>query len=85
MPQDQEQQMTLEQIEAHLQSSNLEQFNQQQPGAEAQDLSAQLKKVCGVYKAVKPVLQVVANFPLLPAAIKNAIKTFMSVLNTICP
>ena len=83
MEQRQEPQMTLEQIEAHIKSANLDQFNQ--PQAQTQDLAAQLKKVCTVYKAIKPVLQVLVNFPLIPASIKNAIKTFMSVMNTICP
>lgn len=76
-------QMTLEQIEAHIKSANLEQFNQ--PHAQAQDLGAQLQKVCKVYKAIKPILQAVVSFPLIPGSIKNAIKTFLSVMNTICP
>ena len=83
MEQRQEQQMTLEQIEAHIKSSNLEQFNQ--PQAQTQDLSAKLKKACNVYKGIKPILQVLVAFPLIPASIKNALKTFVSVMDTICP
>ncbi len=83
MEQVQEPQMTLEQIEAHIKSANLEQFNQ--PHAQAQDLSAQLQKVCQIYKVIKPILQAVLSFPLIPSSIKNAIKTFVNVMNTICP
>lgn len=85
MAQDQEQQMTLEQIEAHLQSSNLEQFNEQQPGAQAQDITSQLQRICGAYRAIRPILNAVLNFPLIPASIKNALRAFMSVMNMICP
>lgn len=78
--------MTLEQIEAHIQSANLQQFEaKQQPGAQAEGLADQLKKVCSVYKAIRPVLKAVISFPLIPGSIKNAIRTFMSVLDTICP
>jgi hypothetical protein len=79
----QNQNMTLEQIESHIQSANLDQFNQPQAGAA--DLSAQLRKICGVYKAVRPVFNAVVSFPLIPGSIKNAIKTFMTVLDPICP
>ena len=80
-----EQNMTLEQIEAHIKSSNIEQFNQQQPSAQAQDITAQLQRVCGAYRAIRPVLNAVLGFPLIPGSIKTPLKTFMSVLNTICP
>ena len=81
-----EQNMTLEQIEAHIQSSNMEQFNQQQqPGAQAQDITAQLQRVCGAYRAIRPILNAVLGFPLIPGSIKTPLRTFMSVLNAICP
>lgn len=79
----QEPQMTLEQIETHIKSANLEQFNQ--PHAQAQDLGAQLQRVCQVYRGIRPILQAVVNFPLIPGSIKNAIRSFLSVMNTICP
>lgn len=84
--QHQEQPLTLEQIETHLKKANLEQYTHSaQAEAKAIDLGAQLKKICGVYRGVRPILQVVVNFPLIPASIKNALKTFMSVMDPICP
>jgi len=88
MAQEHEKQMTLEQIEAHIKAANLEQYEHQPAHAAAApqlDLAGQLKRICSVYKAIKPILQVVVNFPLIPSSIKNAIKTFMNVMNTICP
>jgi hypothetical protein len=79
----QDQNMTLEQIEAHIQSANLEQFNQPQAGTA--DISGQLKKVCTVYRSIRPVLNAVVNFPLIPGSIKAALKTFMTVLDPTCP
>jgi hypothetical protein len=84
----QDQQMTFEQIESHIKSANLEQYNKPQAegmvGAQ-QDLAGQLQKVCGIYRGIRPILQAIVNFPLVPASIRNAIKTFMSVMDTICP
>ncbi|MEO6733764.1 MAG: hypothetical protein ABIN01_21250 [Ferruginibacter sp.] len=87
-----EKQMTLEQIEAHIKAANFEQYDKPQAHAgtaaapaAALDLGAQLKRICAVYKGIKPILTVVVNFPLIPTSIKNAIKTFMSVMNSICP
>lgn len=84
-----EQQMTLEQIEAHIKQANIGQYDQAMQmhvsGKAALQPAAVLTNVCGVYKAIKPVLTVIVNFPLLPGAIKTAIRTFMSVMNSLCP
>ena len=82
--------MTLEQIEAHLKSANIEQYASQGEAkgvapAASLDLGATLKKICGVYRGIRPILVVVVNFPLIPASVKNAIRTFMSVMDPICP
>ena len=82
--------MTLEQIEAHIEKANLGQFAQPQGatrGADAKsiDLAAQLQRVCGIYRGIRPILQVIVNFPLIPESIKKAIRTFMSVMDGICP
>ncbi len=81
-----EQPMTLEQLEAHLKKANLDQFVQPQ-GAKgaAIDLGAQLQRICGIYRGIRPILQVIVNFPLIPESIKKAIRTFMSVMDGICP
>ncbi len=87
MAQNQEQ-MTLEQIESHIKSANLEQYDKPQARgvtAAQQDLTGQLQKICGIYKGIRPILQVISNFPIIPASIKNAIKTFMKVMDSICP
>lgn len=80
-------QMTLEQIEEHIKNANLEQYDK--PKAEGidvqQDLGDQLQNVCGIYRGVRPILKVVSTFPLIPKTIKNAVKMFMKVLDSICP
>jgi len=84
-----QQQMTLEQLEAHLKKGNIEQFATN-GGATAQTDAAAaapadvLKKICGAYKVIKPILTIVLNFPLIPSSVKNAIRTFMNIMNGIC-
>lgn len=86
MEQDQKQ-MTLEQIEEHLQNANLEQYDKPQAsGVDAQqDIGDQLQKICGIYRGIRPILEIISKFPLLPRSIRKAIKTFMTVLDSICP
>lgn len=90
MAQQQEPEMTLEQIEAHIESANLEQYDSLRAEGMAaagaqQDLSGQLQKVCGIYRGIRPVLKVLLSFPLIPGSIKKALKTFVNVMDSICP
>lgn len=78
---------TYEEIEKHLASVNLADF---QPGgkyhpAAGTSAAAAIPNVCPAYKMVKPILQAVVAFPLIPKKIKDAIKAFMSVLDVVCP
>lgn len=82
--------MTLEQIEAHIDAANLGQFVKPQAAVEdkaaaALDLGSVLKSVCGVYKGIRPVIQAVVDFVFTPAKIKEALTTFMKVMDQICP
>lgn len=79
--------LTFEEIEKHLEGYNLADF---QPGgkhhtAAAGGAAAAIPNVCPAYKMVRPILQAVVAFPLIPKKIKDAIKAFMSVLDIICP
>ncbi len=90
MAQVQEPQMTFEQIEAHIKKANLDQYDKPKPKAAAaagaqHALTDQLQKICGVYKGIRPILQAVVHFPLVPSSIKKALKTFMKVMDSICP
>lgn len=91
MAQQQEPEITLEQIEDHIKKANLEQYDDSRrtegmaaAGAQ-QDLAGQLQKVCGIYRGIRPVLKVLLNFPLIPGSIKKALKTFVNVMDSICP
>lgn len=79
--------MTLEQIEAHIQSANLDQYDKpQMEGIDAQqDLQAVLQRICKIYGVVKPILEAILNFPLIPASVKKALRIFMKVMDAICP
>ena len=83
-----QEQLTFEQIEAHIKSANLEQYDNPKAAVVAgapRDLAGELQKICGIYKGIRPILQAVSTFPLIPASIKNAIKAFMKVMDAICP
>ena len=81
--------MTFEQIDAHIKSANLSDF---QPGgakhfnaaAVASQPGTVMQKICAIYKVVRPILVVISNFPLIPAAWKAAVKTFIELMDSIC-
>ena len=78
---------TYEEIEKHLAKYDLAAFSPggaKHPGAAA-GAAAAIPNVCGAYAMVKPILQAVIAFPLVPKKIKDAIKAFMAVLDAICP
>ena len=80
--------MTFEEIEKHLDSFNLADFQsggKHHPGAAAGAKGLTIPNICPAYKMVKPILSAVLAFPLIPKKIKDAIKAFMSVLDAICP
>jgi hypothetical protein len=81
---------TFEEVDKHIQSADLSAF---QPGGKhhltAANLTANpaaaIPNVCGAYQVVKPILQLLANLPLIPKKWKDAIKAFQSVLDLLCP
>lgn len=79
--------MTFEQIEAHVKKADLSQY--EAAGAKgaggAQPHAMQLQQICGIYKIVRPILQAILVIPLIPESLKKPIRTFISVMNTICP
>jgi hypothetical protein len=79
--------MTLEELKAHIQQANLEQYTKRpeslSPGAR-QDIEDVLKTVCGVYKGIKPILGIIVSIPIIPPFITAALRTFMSVMDGVC-
>jgi hypothetical protein len=51
---------------------------------ETQNLSG-AASLCTIYKAVRPILVGISNFPLLPPTWKEAIRVFVNVLDSMCP
>lgn len=86
MEQDQKD-MSHEEILAHIEKANLDQYDKADfdAGGAQQDLASKMKQICAIYKGIRPVLSVIVNFPLIPSSIKNAIKKFMALMNSLCP
>ncbi len=82
---DQEKIWTLEEIESHLDKSNIEQYSTKSREAFGVKAIAASGNFCGIYKAVRPILVVITKFPLIPAKIKRAIEIFIQAADTICP
>lgn len=82
--------MNFEQINQHLASFDAKKF---QPGGELHFTAAAitanpgqvLQKICSLYKIIRPILVAISAFPLLPANWRAAIKTFITLLDTLCP
>lgn len=85
-----ENEITFEQINDHINKADLSIFK---TGGEKHFRSADVKtasgdvlqKVCSIYQVVRPVLQGILLIPFLPVKWKEAIKTFISLMDTLCP
>ena len=83
-------QITFEEINDHINKADLSQFKE---GAAkhfnaanvAADPSGVLQKVCSIYHVIKPILQGILLIPFIPAPWKEAIRTFIKLMDTLCP
>jgi hypothetical protein len=84
----QDKELTFEDVNRHFERVDLSTFqkggkNYFAPGAGA--TADVLQKVCSIYKIVRPFLVLVSNIPLIPAKWREAIKTFINLMDGICP
>ena len=84
----QDKKLTFEEVNKHFESVDLSAFHKGgrsyfAPGAGA--TADVLQKICSIYKIVRPFLVLVSNIPLIPAKWREAIKTFINLMDGICP
>lgn len=78
---------TFEEVDKHIQSADLKAFEvggKHHLTAAPPGIAIPVQ-VCAAYKIIKPILQLLLNVPFIPQTWKNAIRTFMQVLNVFCP
>lgn len=85
-----EKEMSFEEINAQIESIDLSEYEEGGKNYVAvadvrADASGVLSKICGLYKKIRPILVGISKFPLLPASWKGAIKTFIGLMDTLCP
>jgi hypothetical protein len=82
--------LNFEEVNAHFEKADLVPF---QKGGEkhftaataADNPAGTLQRICSIYKVVRPFLVLISNLPLIPAKWKEAIKTFIGLMDTLCP
>lgn len=81
---------TAEQVESHFE--NLDLSTMDAGGADhfsAADTQSKplevLGKVCSIYKKVKPFLELASNLFLIPAKWRNALKSYIALMDQVCP
>ena len=42
------------------------------------------RRVCEIYQAIRPILVVLSNFPLIPKAWREALKVFIRLMDALC-
>jgi len=81
---------TFEEIDKHINALNLTDF---QAGgskhftAEAVKASPGdvIKRICEIYRGIRPILITLENFPLIPKKWRDAIKAFTDLMDKLCP
>jgi len=82
--------LTFEEINAAIEKLNLTDF---QPGgrrhltaeAFAANPAAALPQICPIYKVIRPILIAVSSLIFIPQKWRDVIKTFVSIMDTLCP
>lgn len=49
------------------------------------DKNNALSKLCGIYKVIRPILVAITKVIIIPKKWRNAIQTFISVMDIVCP
>ena len=83
------QDLTFEAVDRHVERLNLADFRRGgrhyfTSSAAAAAPADVMPKVCGVYRAVRPILVLVAKTPILPKKWRDAINIFVSLMDGIC-
>jgi hypothetical protein len=85
-----EKELTFEEIDAHIKKFDLKHYA---PGGKMNFTSADAKalptdvakKLCEIYRVIKPILEGILKIPFIPKLWKDAIRIFMNVMASICP
>ena len=67
--------------------ANADFMNEQDVSADALgalDVSGKLKKICSIYRSIKPVISIITSIPFIPGNVKAAVRSFTAVLDTVC-
>lgn len=77
--------MTFEQIDAHIKKIDFSKYEGKSPSTAeiAANPGDVLKRICGIYRGVRPILSIVLNLPI-PTAWKNAVRIFLGAMDSIC-
>ena len=81
---------SFEEIDRSIEALDLDAFEEGgsrdfSPRDLAADPRGVLGKICEIYKAIRPILVALSNFPLIPGKWRAALKTFIKLMDKLCP
>ncbi len=50
----------------------------------SEDITSKLKTACSIFKVIRPVIGVILGIPFIPGSVKDALKRFRSVMDSVC-
>lgn len=74
---DDSQYQTFEQVHAHVEQADLEQFK-------ATDKATATANICGIWGIAKPVVAFLGGFPLLPAKWRSVVQQLSTTIDLLC-
>lgn len=82
--------VTFEEVNKHLENVDLSSYEKDgknffSPEAALRAPGEVLSKVCGIYKIARPILALVSALPLIPQKWKDVLKTFIGLMDSLCP
>lgn len=84
MESQQEAPMTFEDLVALDKQLKATKFDSLQQAGASEDVTSKLKTACSIFKVIRPVIGVILGIPFIPGSVKDALKRFRSVMDSVC-
>lgn len=80
-----EREYSFEEIDRQIQGLDLVGMNERVAGMTAASPADVIGQICPIYRVIRPILQGILSLPFIPEAWKQAIRTFIRLMDLVCP
>ena len=80
-----EREYSFEEIDRQIKGLDLAGMNERAAGMATASPADVIGQICPIYRAIRPILQGILLIPFIPETWKQAIRTFIRLMDLVCP